>query len=101
MPEPLTLTAVVGAALNIVAGTLYYITSILRQFGFLPLMIFLTGVLMWDMTNPVANGGYIGQIITLGSNYFFGIQISSFVLFMFTIASILVWFWAKAHEILK
>ena len=84
--------------MDIFLSTLYYINELMRRLGFLPLMLFLAGVLLWDTGN---NGGYIGQLLSLGSKYFFGFTVSSFTLFMFIVASIVVWFWAKTHEIIK
>jgi len=92
----IALAAILGGAINIIGGSLYYITSLIRQFGFLPLALFLSGVLIWD-----SQTNYIGGIITLGSNFFFGLQVTSFTLFMLTVASICIWFWAKTHDIIK
>ena len=100
----LTLGAVLTIVANIFLSTIYYINELFRRIGALPLMIFLAGVLLWDMTtiNPLSGGyGYIGWLLSLGTNFFFGIQISSLTLFIFMVGSIMVWFWAKTHDIIK
>ena len=92
MVEAITLGGILGAIGTILIALANTIFETIKHFGFLPLALFLAGLLYID------SGNIIGSLISLGSNAFFGLVVTSSTLFMFMVATIIVWAWVKTRS---
>lgn len=74
----------------------HYTTSFLAKLGFLPLSLFIAGILYLDAF--VSKTNVIGTIISAMSGNLFGLIISSSTLFVFFVVSIIIYFFVKVNE---
>ena len=92
MAEAITVGAILGAIGTIIMALANTVFATIKHFGFLPLALFLAGLLYVD------SGNIIGTLVSVGSNAFFGLIITSSTLFMFMVATIIVWAWVKTRD---
>jgi len=92
MVEVITLGSIIGVIGTILMALANTVFETIKHFGFLPLALFLAGLLYID------SGNVVGTLVSLGSNAFFGLIVTSSTLFMFMVATIIVWLFVKTKS---
>lgn len=89
----ITFGAVITTVGGVISTVLNAILSTISHFGYPPLALFMIALFFLDSESNI-----IGGAISAVTSHFYGFTISSFFLFMFVIATLLIWFMYKARQ---
>ena len=93
MPEPITIGTILGGAAWVALTAINTVLSTMQHFGYPPFALFMIAMLYFDI-----NSNWVGGTISLVTDYFFHLRITSFFLFMLVIITLIVWFFWKVRQ---
>lgn len=89
----ITISAILGGASWVAVTALNTVFSTMQHFGYPPFALFMIALLYFDINN-----NWIGGTISLITDLFFNLKITSFILFMFIIITLIIWFFWKVRQ---